>query len=183
MSRVGRKSIEIPDKVKAECKDGKIFVHGPKGELQRHLSRWVDITISGKEIQVKRKNETREAKSEHGLTRTLIANMVKGVTDGFEKRLEIIGLGFKAQVQGQALQLNLGFVNPVQLNLPKGLQAKVEANTKIVLSGSDRELLGDMAAKIRKLRLPEPYKGTGIRYEGEVIVKKVGKTTGATSSA
>ena len=183
MSRIGKKILLLPEKVKTEYRDHEIWVKGPKGELNRSISPMVDITISGHEIEVKRKNETREARSVHGLTRTLLSNMIKGVTEGFEKRLDIIGLGYKAQVQGETLHISLGFVSPVQVNLPKGVQAKVEANTKIVLSSANREILGDFAAKIRQLRPPEPYKGTGIRYEGEVIVKKVGKTTGATASA
>lgn len=176
MSRIGKKIISIPDKVKVDFKNHALHIQGPKGELNRSIPTPIDLIIDPKQIEVKRKNDSRESRSLHGLTRTLIDNMVKGVTEGFEKRLDIVGLGYKAQVQGQSLTLNLGYVNPVKVDLPKGLQAKVEANTKIILSGPDKEILGVTAAYIRNLRLPEPYKGTGIKYEKEVIVRKVGKT-------
>ena len=176
MSRIGKKTIVIPETVKVEIKDGQFQVKGPKGSVSRILTSKVDVIISDKDIQVKRKNDSRESRSLHGLTRTLIDNMVKGVTEGFEKKLEIIGLGYKAQVQGKGLQLILGYTKPIQFDLPANVQAKVDANTKITLSSPDKEILGDIASKIRALRLPEPYKGTGIRYEGEVIIRKVGKT-------
>ena len=182
MSRVGKRIIVIPEKVKVELKDGRLQAQGPKGTVSRVFSSKIEIAISAKEIQVKRKNNSRELRSLHGLTRTLVYNMVKGVTDGFEKKLEIIGLGYKAQVQGKGLNLILGYTNPIQFDLPANVQAKVDANTKITLMSPDKEILGDVAAKIRALRLPEPYKGTGIRYEGEVIVKKVGKTGTAASA-
>ncbi len=176
MSRIGKKIVTIPEKVKVELKDGRLHVQGPKGAVSRTLPAPIEMVISAKEIQFKRKNDSRESRSLHGLTRTLVQNMVTGVTDGFEKKLEIIGLGYKAQVQGRILQLTLGYTNPIQFPLPENVQAKVDANTKITLMSPDREILGDVASKIRALKLPEPYKGTGIRYEGEVIVKKVGKT-------
>ncbi|HBQ20837.1 MAG: 50S ribosomal protein L6 [Deltaproteobacteria bacterium GWA2_38_16] len=183
MSRIGKKIINIPDKVKVEMKEGVITIQGPKGTLSRRISDRLEAVLSPKEIQIKRKQEGREFRSVHGLTRTLVDNMVKGVTDGFEKRLEMVGLGYKAQVQGQVLSLNLGYTNPIQFDLPKVVQAKVEANTKIVLTSPDKEILGVTASEIRKLRLPEPYKGTGIKYEGEVIVRKVGKTAAGTSAS
>ena len=183
MSRIGKKSIEVPDKVKVELKEGVLNVQGPKGTLSRKIPDLVELVLSPKEIQVKRKNDSGQARSLHGLTRTLVYNMVKGVTDSFERKLEIVGLGYKAQVQGQKLTLNLGYTSPVVVDLPKNVQAKVDANTKIILSGPDNEILGVMAAQIRKLRLPEPYKGTGIKYEGEVITRKVGKTAGSTASS
>jgi len=176
MSRIGKKIILVPEKVKVEFKDGRLHIQGPKGSVSRVFHKTMEIEISAKEIQVKRKDDSRESRSLHGLTRTLVYNMVKGVTDGFEKKLEIIGLGYKAQVQGKALQLTLGYTNPIQFDLPESVQAKVDANTKITLLSPDREILGDVASKLRALRLPEPYKGTGIRYEGEVIIRKVGKT-------
>lgn len=183
MSRIGKKIIEIPDNVKVEVKEGAIHVQGPKGTLMRSLSKEFDVVVSQKTVEVKRKNDLRETRALHGITRTLISNMVVGVAQGFEKKLEIEGLGMKAQVQGQNLTLNLGFTHPVEFLLPKGVEAKVEANTKLTLISADKELVGRIAAKLRSLRPPEPYNGTGVRYAGEVIIRKVGKTTGAATSA
>lgn len=166
-----------------EFSNGILRVQGPKESLSRKIASSLDMVVGAKEIEIKRKDNSRELRSLHGLTRTLVDNMIKGVTEGFERRLEIIGLGYKAQVQGQSLNLSLGFVEPVKFDLPKGIQAKVEANTKIILTGADKEILGVTAARIRALRLPEPYKGTGIRYDKEVIIRKVGKTaTGGAAS-
>ena len=182
MSRIGKKEIHIPDKVKVEIKDRYVKVDGPKGSLERTIPFGMEVILSQKIISVKRANENRETKALYGLTRTLVANMVIGVSQGFEKKLEIEGLGFKAQVQGQKLNLNLGYTEPVEVHLPNSVTAKVDANTKITLSSPDKELVGRIAAEIRQLRLPEPYKGTGIKYAGEVIIRKVGKTTGAGAS-
>lgn len=182
MSRVGKKSIPIPEKVKVEVKDGNVFVQGPKGELQRKFPDFLEIHLTPQEILVKRKSELRMAREQHGLFRTLVMNMVVGVSQGFEKKLEIVGLGMKAQPEDQFLRLSLGFTEPVNFKLPKTVQAKVEANTKITLLSPDKELLGATAAMLRNLRLPEPYKGTGIKYQGEILIRKVGKTTGATGA-
>lgn len=182
MSRVGKKSIPIPEKVKVEVKDGNVFVQGPKGQLQRKLPPFLEVHLTPQEILVKRKSELRVAREQHGLFRTLVMNMVVGVSEGFEKKLEIVGLGMKAQPEERLLRLSLGFTKPFDFKLPETVQAKVEANTKITLSSPDKELLGATAAMIRNLKLPEPYKGTGIKYQDEVIIRKVGKATGATGA-
>ena len=179
MSRIGKKIIQIPEKVKVEIKDRTVKAEGPKGGLEKTIPFGIEAIMSGNTISVKRAKETRETKAFFGLSRTIIANMVQGVSEGFEKKLEIEGLGFKALVQGQKLNLTLGYTKPIEINLPKNVIAKVDANTKITLMSPDKELVGRLAAEIRQLRLPEPYKGTGIKYAGEVIIRKVGKTTGA----
>ena len=183
MSRIGRKLIDIPDKVKVAVKDRTVEVQGPNGSLLHQIPLGIDVSVLPKNIEVKRKNDSREMKSLHGITRTLIANMVTGVSQGFERKLEINGLGLRAQVQGQSLNLSLGYTNPIVLALPKGVKAHVEANTKITLSGPDKEMIGRLAAEIRKMRLPEPYKGSGIKYVEEVITRKVGKTAGSGGTA
>jgi len=179
MSRIGKRPIDVPDQVKIAIKDGVVEVQGPNGSLLHQIPSGIDVSISPKSVEVKRKDDSREMKSLHGITRTLIANMMTGVSKGFERKLEINGLGLRAQVQGQSLSLSLGYSNPIVIQLPKGMKAHVDANTKITLSGPDKELLGRLAAEIRQLRLPEPYKGSGIKYVEEVITRKVGKTAGA----
>ncbi len=178
MSRVGKKIIPLAEKVKVEMKDGKVFVQGPKGSLERKFPDFLEVHLTPQGVEVKRKNELRLTREQHGLFRTLLMNMIVGVSQGFEKRLEIIGLGMKAQPEGQILKLSLGFTKSIDFRLPQTVQAKVEANTKITLLSPDKELLGSVAAMIRNLRLPEPYKGTGIKYHDEVIIRKVGKSTG-----
>lgn len=179
MSRVGKKIISHPEKVKVEVKDGRVFVQGPKGSLDRKFPDFLEVHLTPQGVQVKRKNELRSTREQHGLFRTLLMNMMVGVSQGFEKRLEIIGLGMKAQPEGEILKLSLGFTEAVNFRLPPTVQAKVEANTKITLFSPDKELLGSVAAMLRNLRLPEPYKGTGIKYHDEVITRKVGKSVGA----
>lgn len=179
MSRVGKKIIPLPEKVKVEVKDGRVFVQGHKGSLERKFPDFLEVHLTPQGIHVKRKNELRASREQHGLFRTLLMNMIVGVSQGFEKRLEIIGLGMKAQPEGEILKLSLGFTESVDFRLPQTVQAKVEANTKITLLSPDKELLGSVAAMLRNLRLPEPYKGTGIKYHDEVIIRKVGKSTGA----
>jgi|SRR3989338_13802 len=180
MSRVGQAKISIPDKVKIEFKDQKVTVKGEKETLSRSIPDLIDVSISDKIVEVKRKNNTTQAKALHGLTRTLIYNMVLGVTKGFERVLEINGLGYKIQPQGQVLNVSLGHSHPIQFDLPKGAHANVQGN-KLVLSGPDKEILGSIAADLRKIRPPEPYKGKGVKYAEEVIQRKVGKT-GATGA-
>lgn len=178
MSRIGKKEIEIPQKVKLTFKDGVVEVSGPNGILSRKIHERMDVHVTQKGVTVKPKNGDRQSRALHGITRTLIANMIKGVSEGFEKKLELSGLGFKVQASGQTLNLSVGFSHPVNLELPEGVKAKIEGNTKITLVGADKETLGETAAKIRNLRPPEPYKLTGIKYAGEMLIKKQGKTTG-----
>jgi|SRR5215469_9375902 len=177
MSRIGRKSIEIPEKVRvAVSEDGSVQVEGPKGKLQWVLPRQIKIRVDGKKAVLNRDTETRSVKALHGLSRSLINNMVVGVTTGFQKILEIHGVGFRAQVQGKNLNLNIGFSNPVVFPIPDGIKITVQENTKILIDGIDKQLVGQAAADIRSYYPPEPYKGKGIRYGGEQILRKEGKT-------
>lgn len=183
MSRIGRMPISIPSGVKVEYKNRTVTVKGPKGELQQEVRPEVDVFIEDAEIKVKCVSEHRKASAFHGLYRSLIANMVEGVTDGFSKKLEIVGVGYRAgkeKVQGQDCIVfkkgELGFSHPIYFALPDGIQADVPERTKIVISGIDKGLVGLVAAKIRDLRPPDSYKGKGIRYAGEVVRTKVGKS-------
>jgi large subunit ribosomal protein L6 len=176
MSRIGKKPITIPDKVKVTVSGQKVNVDGPKGKLSLEVHPKTKVAISGKEVVVSRSGDDRLAKSVHGLTRTLINNMVVGVSQGFERALEINGVGFRAEVKGQDLNLALGFSHPVVFRLPAGVTAEVEKQTKVLLRSADRQLLGATAAKLRSLRPPEPYKGKGIKYSDETIKRKEGKT-------
>lgn len=178
MSRIGRAPIAIPDGVKVDVKGNVVSVKGPKGELRREFHKDMIIEVANGEILVKRPTENKEHKSLHGLTRTLIFNMVTGVTQGYQKNLEIAGVGYRAAKQGNKLVLTLGYSHPVEVEQPKGLEIQVPAPTKITVSGINKEQVGAMAAQIRGYREPEPYKGKGIRYEGEHIRRKVGKTGG-----
>jgi len=153
-------------------------VKGPKGELKRVLPSGVSVKLTGQEAHVERADDSRENRAKHGMMRALVANMVKGVSEGFERRLEINGVGYRADVAGQKLNMALGFSHPVVLELPKGISAKVDKNL-VILSGIDREVLGETASKIRAIRPPEPYKGKGIKYVEETIKRKVGKTGAA----
>ncbi len=176
MSRVGKKPISIPEKVDVSLKDRLVTVKGSKGTLSRTIHADVDLQVDGNVIQVVIQNEDRKSRALQGLTRSLVNNMVTGVSSGFERVLEINGIGYRAEVKGQTLVLNLGFSNPVNFDLPKGISAAVDRNTVIKLSGIDKEQLGQTAASIRKLRPPEPYKGKGIKYAEERIIRKAGKT-------
>lgn len=175
MSRIGKKSISIPAGVKIEIKDGAIFIEGPKGKLSRTLSSRVAIEIKDSVLTVKRNADTKLDRSHHGLYRALIANMIKGVTEGYVKELEILGVGFKAQAQGNALTMQLGFSHPVNFPIPEGIKIETPKATQIVISGIDKERVGEIAAEIRMFYPPEPYKGKGVRYAGEYVKKKVGK--------
>ena len=176
MSRIGRAPIEIPAGVTVKLGDeNKVTVKGPKGELSRELHKDMKITMEGNVITVARPSEDKLHRSLHGLTRTLINNMVVGVTEGFSKNLEINGVGYRAAKQGKNLNLSLGFSHPVIVEPPTGITLEAPSATQIVISGIDKEAVGAMAAKIRSYREPEPYKGKGIKYEGEHIRRKVGK--------
>jgi large subunit ribosomal protein L6 len=175
MSRIGKRPISIPNKVTVSIDGQAVAVKGPKGELSRVLPGEVEVVQEGETILVKRRDESRVARQRHGLSRTLVANMVEGVSEGFQRRLEIIGVGYRAQVQGKNLILNVGYSNPVQIEPPDGIQMAVENNTNVIVSGIDKEIVGNTAARIRAVRPPEPYKGKGIRYAGEVVKRKAGK--------
>ena len=176
MSRIGRMPIAIPAGVTVEiAENNKVTVKGPKGTLERVLPAEMDIKQEGSEIVVSRPNDLKKMKSLHGLTRTLIHNMIIGVTEGYEKKLEVNGVGYRAQKQGKKLVLSLGYSHPVEMEDPEGLEAVVEDN-KIIVKGIDKEKVGQYAAEIRDKRRPEPYKGKGIKYADEVIRRKVGKT-------
>jgi large subunit ribosomal protein L6 len=175
MSRIGKRPIPIPPKVSITIDGQKVTVKGPKGELSRVLPTGVDVTQENDMLLVKRQNESRLARERHGLCRTLVANMVEGVSQGFQRKLEIQGVGYRAQVQGRNLTLNVGYSNPVQIAPPEGIQFVVENNTNVLVSGIDKEIVGNVAAQVRGVRPPEPYKGKGIRYAGEMIRRKAGK--------
>jgi large subunit ribosomal protein L6 len=189
MSRIGRQPIAIPDGVTVEIKPGLVSVKGPKGELTQTVSAEMKITqgeasapegTDGGEsgaapLTVQRPTDRGEHRALHGLTRSLIANMVQGVTDGFEKRLEIQGVGYRARLQGKALELSVGYSHPVAVSAPEGIEFEVPTPTQVVVRGIDKQLVGEIAARIRRSRPPEPYKGKGIRYVGEHVRRKVGK--------
>ncbi|GFE71600.1 50S ribosomal protein L6 [Chroococcus sp. FPU101] len=177
MSRIGKRPISIPDKVTVTLNGSQITVKGPKGTLARTLPDKVILEQEGNTINVVRQDESRTARERHGLCRTLVSNMVEGVSKGFEKRLEIQGVGYRAQAQGGSkIILNVGYSKPVEMPMPEGVQVTVENNTQVIVSGINKEEVGNTAAKIRDVRPPEPYKGKGIRYQGEFVRRKAGKT-------
>jgi large subunit ribosomal protein L6 len=175
MSRIGRKPIEVPDGVDVQVAPGRVSVKGPKGELAQDLSTEMKIELAEGTLTVDRPTDRGEHRALHGLTRSLIANMVEGVTEGYEKRLEIQGVGYRAQLRGKALELSLGFSHPVSIEAPEGIEFEVPQPTEIVVRGIDKQQVGQVAADIRKRRPPEPYKGKGVRYAGEQVTRKVGK--------
>ncbi|MEM9806027.1 MAG: 50S ribosomal protein L6 [Cyanobacteria bacterium P01_D01_bin.56] len=175
MSRIGKKPVPVPSGVTVSIDNQSVVIKGPKGELSRILPAEVSITQEGEEIVVTRNGDSRTSRAYHGLSRTLIANMIEGVSKGFEKRLEIKGVGYRAAVKGKTLNMNLGYSHPVEFEPPAGIEFKVESNTNVIVSGIDKELVGTMAAKIRDARPPEPYKGKGVRYLGEMVRRKAGK--------
>ena len=179
MSRVGQAPIPVPSAVQVSITAGRITVNGPKGELQRAFPEEIKVELNDGEIVVTRERDSREVKALHGLFRSLIANMVKGVTDGFEKALEIHGVGYRAAKQGNALEIQVGYSHPVKKDAPQGIEYEVPSPTKIVVRGIDKELVGQTAAEIRAIRKPEPYKAKGIRYEGEYVRRKSGKAAKA----
>jgi large subunit ribosomal protein L6 len=175
MSRIGKQPIPIPAGVTVSIEPERVTVNGPKGELSERVNRAIQVEQTDGQILVKRPTDRGEHRALHGLTRTLIANMVQGVTDGFEKRLEIQGVGYRAQLRGRDLELALGYSHPVSVKAPDGIEFEVPAPTRIVVRGASKQQVGEIAAYIRKQRKPEPYKGKGIRYEGEYVARKVGK--------
>jgi large subunit ribosomal protein L6 len=175
MSRIGRKPIPVPEAVTVELAPGRVAVKGPKGELTQAYSAEMAVEQGDGVLTVARPTDRGEHRALHGLTRSLIANMVEGVTEGFEKRLEIQGVGYRAQLKGRNLELALGYSHPVSVEAPEGIEFEVPQPTEIVVRGIDKQLVGQVAADIRKRRPPEPYKGKGIRYRGEHVLRKVGK--------
>lgn len=175
MSRIGKKSISVPAGVKVSLNSDIVKVEGPKGILTQPLCKEIKVEISDGEIRMTRSVEDKETAMLHGLSRSLIANMIKGVTDGFQINLEIVGVGYRAEAQGNILNLSLGYSHPIKYALPKGITATVDKQTSITLKGMDKQLLGQTAAEIKEFRLPDPYKGKGLKYAGEVIKKKAGK--------
>jgi large subunit ribosomal protein L6 len=175
MSRIGRSPIELPAGVSVSISPGRVMVNGPLGELAQEVPGRMAIEQSDGTITVTRPTDRGEDRALHGLTRTLVANMVEGVTKGFEKRLEIQGVGYRASLRGTALELNVGFSHPVVKDAPAGITYEVPSQTEVVVKGIDKQQVGQIAAEIRKVRPPEPYKGKGIRYQGEYVRRKVGK--------
>ncbi len=175
MSRIGRKPIPVPAGVNIAIEPERVTVNGPKGELSERIHRDITVERVEEELVVTRPTDRGEHRALHGLTRSLVANMVEGVTHGFEKRLEIQGVGYRAQLKGRDLELALGYSHPVPIKAPDGIEFEVPLPTRIVVRGISKQLVGETAANIRKQRKPEPYKGKGIRYEGEYVARKVGK--------
>lgn len=177
MSRIGRLPIDIPQGVEVKIEEGnKVTVKGPKGILEKNLPVEMEIKLEDNQIVVSRPNDLKKMKSLHGLTRSLIANMVTGVSQGYEKKLEINGVGYRAQKKGKEITFNLGFSHPVAMTDPEGIETEMDGQNIIIVKGIDKEKVGQYAAEIRELRKPEPYKGKGIKYADEVIRRKVGKT-------
>ncbi len=179
MSRIGKLPVTIPAGVKVVVDPGAVKLEGPKGKLQAPIPAGVQVIVDGSVVQVARDNEERKVRALHGLTRKLIANMAQGVSQGFNRVLDINGVGYRAEVKGQDIHMTLGYSHPVVFPLPQGVTAAVERQIVITLSGADRQLLGETAAKIRSLRPPEPYKGKGIKYREEFIKRKAGKAVGS----
>jgi large subunit ribosomal protein L6 len=175
MSRIGRKPIEIPQGVTVDVKPGEVMVKGPKGELSQSVSSQMTVAEENGTVTVTRPTDRGEDRALHGLTRSLIANMVVGVTDGFSKQLEIQGVGYRARLQGNALELSVGYSHPVSITAPEGIEFEVPQPTQVIVRGIDKQLVGEVAARIRRVRPPEPYKGKGIRYVGEHVRRKAGK--------
>jgi large subunit ribosomal protein L6 len=176
MSRIGKLPIAIPKGVKITYSEPSISVEGPKGTLTRDVMLGVTLNLSDEFLAVQRNDDSIKCRSAHGLTRTLLNNMVVGVTKGFERPLEINGVGYRAEIKGNILNLSLGYSHPINYELPDGISVEVEKMTKILVKGIDKELVGQVSAKIRSFREPEPYKGKGIKYGGEIILRKAGKT-------
>jgi large subunit ribosomal protein L6 len=175
MSRIGRQPIAVPEGVSVDLKPGQVTVKGPKGELSQAVSPDMKVEQSNGTLTVERPTDRGEHRALHGLTRSLIANMVVGVTDGYERRLEIQGVGYRARLQGKTLELSVGYSHPISVTAPEGIEFEVPVPTQVVVRGIDKQLVGEIAARIRRTRPPEPYKGKGVRYAGEQVRRKVGK--------
>jgi large subunit ribosomal protein L6 len=175
MSRIGKQPIEIPDGVNVAVDPGRVTVNGPLGELTQNVPARIKVEKQDGQLVVTRPTERGDDRALHGLTRSLVANMVEGVTNGFEKRLEIQGVGYRASLRGTALELNVGFSHPVVMDAPAGITFEVPTQTEVVVKGIDKQQVGEIAAEVRDVRPPEPYKGKGIRYRGEYVRRKVGK--------
>jgi large subunit ribosomal protein L6 len=175
VSRIGRLPIQVPDSVDVQIDTGLVRVKGPKGQLEQVVSPELSFEREDSMLVVKRPTDRGEHRALHGLTRSLVNNMVEGVTNGFEKRLEIQGVGYRAQLKGKTLELALGFSHPVRIEAPEGIEFDVPAPTQVIVRGIDKQVVGEIAARIRKFRPPEPYKGKGVRYVGEHVARKVGK--------
>jgi large subunit ribosomal protein L6 len=175
VSRIGKQPISVPDGVEIAIEPELVKVKGPKGELHERVAREIEVAQEDGELVVRRPSDRGSHRALHGLTRSLIANMVQGVTEGFEKRLELQGVGYRAQLQGRKLVLSVGFSHPVEIEAPEGIDFELPAPTQIVVRGISKQAVGEVAASIRKRRPPEPYKGKGIRYQGEYVARKVGK--------
>ncbi|MBA2516064.1 MAG: 50S ribosomal protein L6 [Solirubrobacterales bacterium] len=175
MSRIGRKPIEVPSGVEIEVRPELVSVKGPKGALSERIHRDMTVSVEDAVVTVTRPTDRGEHRALHGLTRSLVANMVEGVTTGYAKALEIQGVGYRANLKGSTLELALGYSHPVHIETPDGIEFEVPVPTRVVVKGIDKQLVGETAAIIRKQRPPEPYKGKGIRYEGEIVARKVGK--------
>jgi large subunit ribosomal protein L6 len=175
MSRIGRQPIPVPSGVEMTVEPELVRVKGPKGELQERISRDMTVAQEDGQIVVTRPSDRRDHRALHGLTRSLVANMVQGVTEGFEKRLEIQGVGYRAALRGRDIELSVGYSHTVTIEAPTGVEFEVPMPTRIIVRGSSKQVVGEIAARIRKVRPPEPYKGKGIRYEGEYVARKVGK--------
>lgn len=179
MSRIGKKPISIPQGVKVHIDGNVVRAEGPKGRLAHTVPAGISARLDKDQLLIGRDSDARMVRALHGLTRSLVANMVTGVTAGFERKLEIVGIGYRAQLQGKNIQLALGYSHPVIFPLPDGVTAEIDRQTQVTLRGADKALLGETAAKLRSLRKPDPYKGKGIKYADEVIRRKVGKKAGA----
>jgi large subunit ribosomal protein L6 len=175
MSKIGKRPIILTSNIKAEIKDNKIFIGCPKGKLEFDIPQKINVAIDGNKIIVTRENDDKYTKSLHGLTRSVINNMVIGVTNGYQKELEIVGVGYRAQVRGKKLVLQIGFSHPIEYEIPQGITIEAPSATSIIVKGIDKQKVGEVAAEIRSFYKPEPYKGKGIRYRGETVRKKAGK--------
>lgn len=175
MSRIGKQPVEIPDKVKVKIEGNRLSVEGPVGKLELNVDPLLEISAAGGRVVLKRRQESAEARARHGLYRNLVRNAVQGVAAGFRKELDIVGVGYRAEVKGSQLTLSLGFSHPMEFPIPEGVKVTVEKQTHLVVSGASRALVGEAASQIRRLRRPEPYKGKGIKYSNEVVRRKVGK--------
>jgi large subunit ribosomal protein L6 len=178
VSRIGKRPVPIPDKVQVSLSGRQVSVKGPKGELSRELPSGVSVEQVDNQVVINRDSDSRTSRERHGLCRTLVANMVDGVSEGFSRRLEIIGVGYRAQMKGKTLVMNLGYSNPVEIEPPEGITFEMDgkSNTTVIVSGISKELVGNTAARVRAARPPEPYKGKGVRYAGEQVRRKAGKS-------